>query len=98
MPTRLSTESLFEWLLDGAPGATDAASLLAQFGNAAVEAGVRLARAAAFIRTLHPNLIGDGYVWRSDVAGIELREAPYAILNTEAYRKSPIHRVFVSGA
>lgn len=98
MPARLSTETLLEWLLDGAPGAADAPALLAGFGSAAVAAGVRLARAAAFVRTLHPNLIGDGYVWRSDVAGVELRDAPYTILNTDTYLKSPIHRVFVSGA
>lgn len=98
MPARLSTETLFEWLLDGAPGAADAPALLAGFGSAAVAAGVRLARAAAFVRTLHPSLIGDGYVWRCDVAGIESREAPYAILDTDTYRKSPVLRVFVSGA
>jgi adenylate cyclase len=97
MSARLGTETVLEWLLDGAPGATDGASLMERFANAAVAAGIRLNRAAAFLRTLHPSVMGDGYVWRSDVPGIEFREAPYTLLDTDTYRKSPVHRVFATG-
>jgi adenylate cyclase len=90
-------QPLFDWLVDGAPGASDTASVLLRVGTEAVAAGLPLARVAAFVRTLHPSVMGDGYVWRRDAAAVEAREAPYTIVGSDEYQKSPVHRVFLTG-
>ncbi len=61
-----------------------------------VAAGVQIYRASAFIRTLHPLIMGRRYSW-SETEGVTMLEAPYAILDTELFKASPVGAVYDSG-
>ena len=56
-------EALFDWLLDGAPGATTAPEIAERLGNDLLSAGIPLARMAVFVTTLHPNVLGRAFFW-----------------------------------
>jgi adenylate cyclase len=94
---RPNIQPLFDWLLDGAPGASSTPSVLARVAGDCLAAGIRLARAAAFVRTLHPSVMGRRFLWRRGVAEVTTFEAPYAILATDDYKNSPINSVYLTG-
>ena len=54
----LDSREVFEWLVDGAPGAAGAPDVVLGLGERLVAAGVPLDRIAAFVRTLHPQVMG----------------------------------------
>ena len=52
-------------------------------------------RVAVFVRTLHPNLMGRRFVWRPG-AEVEVREAPFELLETSDFLDSTIARVYLT--
>ena len=86
-----------DWLVDGAPGASESPEVLARLGSKLLAHGVRTARIAALVRTLHPSVIGRSFTWRRGVADVEIKEPPYAILGTPEYLRSPGNVVSTSG-
>ena len=88
--------SLFDWLVDGAPGETTSAGVFGRFCDQLAASGVPLQRGQAFVRTLHPNVMGRRFRW---VPGEEVvvNEASYATLHTPDFLASPIREVFRTG-
>jgi adenylate cyclase len=84
--------AIFDWLVDGAPGASDAAEVVSRMSEAILATGIPLHRTAAFVKTLHPHLLGRSFVWRPGAAMVT-REAPFAFSTTPAYRASAIAAV-----
>jgi adenylate cyclase len=93
----IDVSRLYDWLVDGAPGAADSAQLLQRVGDDLADAGVRLMRIAAFVRTLHPSVMGRRFVWERGAAEVEVIAPPHAILATDEYIKSPVHVVTTTG-
>lgn len=62
-----------------------------------IECGLPLWRVAVFVRTLHPHVMGRRFMWRPD-APVEVLSAPYAVAESEEFRKSPVVRVYETGA
>jgi adenylate cyclase len=87
----------FDWLVAGAPGAAGPASVVEHMAQRLLDEGIPLARAAGFVRTLHPSVMGRSFVWKAGVPGVDIREAPYAFLRTEQYARSPVGGVFATG-
>lgn len=85
---------LFDWLVDGAPGASGPADVVARLGPWLEASGVPVWRMAAYVRTLHPHIMGRSFVWQRGVAQVEVREASYAVLRSEMYAQSPVGWVF----
>lgn len=90
-------ESLVDWLVDGAPGTNGPAEVVGQAGPRLLAAGVPIARIAAFVRTLHPHIMGRSFEWSTDAPQVIVREAPYALLRDESYTRSPVGTVFATG-
>jgi adenylate cyclase len=86
------TRAIFDWLVDGAPGAENAAEVVGRMSEAILASGIPLHRTAAFVRTLHPHLLGRSFVWRPGRA-VVTREAPFAFVASESYRTSTIAAV-----
>lgn len=63
------------WLLTEGSNITNARELVERLARRLVDAGVPLWRVVCLIRTLHPQVIGVRYVWRSD-SGISEELAP----------------------
>ncbi|MEW6431436.1 MAG: adenylate/guanylate cyclase domain-containing protein [Myxococcota bacterium] len=90
-------QALFDWLVDGAPGAPTPMAVLARLGPDLVAAGVPLARMTAFVRTLHPSVVGRSFTWLEGKAEVEVREASWALLDSVEFKASPVARVFQTG-
>lgn len=88
---------LYEWLVDGAPGAAGSPEVLQRVGDDLAAAGVRLFRIAAFVRTLHPSVMGRRFVWQRGAGEVEVIAPPHAILSTKEYVDSPVHVVTTTG-
>src|SRR5689334_19381857 len=87
---------LFDWLVDGAPGAASPPEVIAHLGPALVAAGLPLARVEAFVRTLHPHIVGRSFVWQPGQA-VEVHDISYATLASPAFLESPVAAVFGDG-
>jgi adenylate cyclase len=81
-----------EYLIRGAPGARTAQELMEGTCASLVADGMPLARGEAFVRTLHPNIVGRSFVWHAD-AGVAIHEHTYAFLRSEAFLASPVAEV-----
>src|ERR1700733_10920063 len=59
--------------------------------------GIPVWRAAMFVRTLHPQLLGRRIEWREG-AGATYGEATYELYDSGAFRGSPVAQVYEDGA
>src|SRR5215831_6603050 len=84
-----------EWLIDGARSAPLPQQILAQLCGRLVACGIPLWRVAVFVRTLHPNVMGRRLVWRPG-AEVEVREAPFELLEASDFLDSTIARVYLT--
>jgi adenylate cyclase len=82
------------WLLREAWEATSSAELVDRFARQLVEAGFCVLRLSVIIPTLHPQLASNAFVWRRGESVVDERDLPHYGLQSEAYLKSPIIRIF----
>lgn len=87
---------LFDWMVDGAPGAKSPVDVLQRFGDDVRAAGVRIDRVAAFVRTLHPHIMGRSFTWEPG-RPVVVREAPFDTVRSEGFKRSPVHHVSTTG-
>ena len=85
------------WLVGGARSAVEPHEVLAQLCDRLVGCGIPLWRAGVFVRTLHPNVAGRRFLWRSG-EGVAVSVLPFEDLETAEFRESPVARVYSSGA
>jgi adenylate cyclase len=87
---------LFDWLVDGAPGATNPAQVVTRVCEQLAAAGLPLVRAEAFVRTLHPHIAGRSFLWEpgKETAVVE---RTYAFLHSPLFLEGPVAEVFRSG-
>ena len=88
-------QAVVDWLVDGARTVRQPEEVLAELCGRLVACGLPLYRVAVFVRTLHPNVMGRRFLWRRG-AGVEVSEAPHAMLDSDTYRASPTAVVFAS--
>src|SRR5215472_11980397 len=84
-----------DWLIDGARSARLPQQILAQLCDRLVACGIPLWRVAVFVRTLHPNVMGRRFVWRPGTE-VDVREAPFELLETSDFLDSTIARVYLT--
>jgi adenylate cyclase len=89
-------DAIAEWLIDGARSAATPDAVLREMCERVVAGGIPVWRAAVFVRTLHPQIMGRRIEWRDDV-GISIGEASYAVFDTASFRGSPVSRVYQEG-
>lgn len=90
----LNFQSVIEWLDAGAPPAQGPQEVLKLLCNRLVDQGLPLHRVAVFVRTLHPNVAGRGFIWHGQQNLVEVVTAEIGIQDTEQYLKSPVRIVF----
>lgn len=89
-------QALFDWLVDGAPGAATPMDVLARMGPDLRAAGVPVDRLSAFVRTLHPHIVGRGFFW--EPAGpVRVTEHPWSGLQTDEYKRSAPAKIQAEG-
>lgn len=92
-----TVQALFDWLVDGAPGAPTPMAVLERVGPDLVTGGVPLERMSAFVRTLHPSVMGRRFLWEKGVPTVKAIEASWELLNSPMFLTSPLATVFKTG-
>ena len=92
----IDVQAICQWLVEGAPGANDPASVVGRMCDDLVIAGMPIERVGAFIRTLHPYIMGRRFMWAPGKP-VQVAEASYAILRTPEFQKSPVAFVMETG-
>jgi len=88
--------SVVDWLMDGARSGVRSEDVMAQLCARLVGCGIPLWRAAVFVNTLHPDVVGRGFVWRPD-SNVAILEAKFSMLDSEEFQNSPVVAVKASG-
>ncbi len=89
----IDTRHLVEWLVDGARDCVPPQDVLKKLADGLVAADVPLARAAVFIRTLHPLVAGRRFGWRAG-GPVEVSELKYEMIATAGYADSPVAYIY----
>jgi len=92
----LALQKLIEWLIDGARSAPSPPRMMAETCERLVAAGLPLARVGVFVRTLHPDIVGRNFVWRSG-GEVVVGSANYEMLDSPEFLSSPLAIVFGEG-
>lgn len=87
---------LFEWLLDGAPGADTAAQVVERLATEARAGGIPIDRVAVFVTTLHPNILGRAFYWRPG-GPVRVTELSAEFQESPRVRHSPVAEVWRTG-
>jgi len=90
----LNIQPVIDWLIAGVPPARLPEEVLLELCQRLLAQGLPLYRVAVFVRTLHPNVLGLGFIWHEGSDAIEINEAPYDFLESDRYLRSPIRAVF----
>ena len=85
---------MIDWLVEGAPPTRLPQEVALQLARRLVAQGLPLYRTAVFVRTLHPNVLGRGFIWHENRDEIEVTVATYDFLDSDLFLKSPIRVVF----
>lgn len=92
----IDVDAIHQWLVEGAPGADGPATVVGRMSEALLEAGIPVDRTAAFIRTLHPHIMGRRFLW-SPGTPVQIAEASYTVLNSVEFLTSPVAKVMKTG-
>ena len=84
------------WLISGGLSVTQPSRMMGELCEYLVQAGLPLWRVGLFVRTLHPDVLGRNFIWRSG-AEVETGTVDYDILETPGYKASPLAIVFTQG-
>ena len=90
----LNIAPVVDWLVAGAPPARLPQDALLGLCRRLAAAGLPLYRVAVFVRILHPNVLGRGFIWHETTGEVEITEAAYDFLESERYLQSPIRAIF----
>lgn len=83
-----------DWLVREGWNSNDAHDLTQSFADMLLRNGAPLSRLSVFIRTLHPLLIGNGYVWRREKVGIDSFVLTHDTLDSPLFLDSPLVPIF----
>ncbi len=86
-----------DWLLGEAWKLDDSIKLTKAFAEMLVVSGSPVTRLSMFIRTLHPLVIGNAYIWRQEKEEINSFVLTHDTLKSETFLDSPLAHIF-SGA
>ena len=86
-------KNISDWLIDGARSAVNPPQMVAEFCERLVQAGLPLWRVGLFVRTLHPDILGVNFIWRSG-AEVTTGTADFSFLDSPEFTTSPLAIVF----
>ena len=97
IPNLTTAAAIEEWLLSSAIRENDLLGLFHMFVVRLVTAGLPLERVSLHVGTLHPQLIGFGWVWEQSDGLCDEFQVAEAALRSHAYRLNPLYRVIEYG-
>ena len=94
LSSELST--IVTWLIEGARPADQPQDVLQRLCHQLTSAGLAIDRAAVFVSTLHPNVMGRRFLWNRG-EDVDVGEAGHHMLDSDLYRKSTVAEVMKTG-
>jgi adenylate cyclase len=88
-------QNLVDWLINGAPSASNPVALLTQTCERLVAAGIPLWRVGAFVETPHPDIYGRSFIWRLG-AEVIVSTADFSLPTSPQFTQSPLILVYNS--
>jgi len=85
---------LVAWLVREAHAAPSARDLVEQFARALLAAGIPVWRLWISVRTLHPQLLGTGFIWEDNGKGVQQNILSRDVLSDPRYLDSPVKVLF----
>jgi adenylate cyclase len=86
---------VLDWLAGGALSGPNSEDVLAELCEGLVACGVPIWRAAVFVTTLHPDVMGRRFLWQAE-SGVTASNALYSLVDTDDFRTSPVVAVYKS--
>jgi adenylate cyclase len=83
---------LFDWLVDGAPGANTASEVIERMGRDLRTAGVLVDRMGVFVKTLHPTVIGRAFYWEPNHP-VKVLDMTLDLQRSPSVQDSPVAQV-----
>jgi adenylate cyclase len=90
------TKAIVDWLVAGARPASDTPLALSELCDRLLGCGFPIWRVGLFVRTLHPHIVGQRFLWKQGSA-VEVNSAPLEAFQSEEFRKSAVRRVIDTG-
>ena len=90
-------QELFDWLVDGAPGAATPMVVVGRVGRALRAGGVPVDRLSAFVRSLHPHVVGRRFAWDPSLQDALVAELLWEGTTGVEYLASPTAHVVNTG-
>ena len=90
------TKTIIEWLIDGARPIRDTEKVLGELCDRLLRIGFPIWRVGVFVLTLHPQIMGQRFLWKPGTA-VEVNSAPFEAFQTADFRNSPVRRVIDTG-
>ena len=84
-----------DWLAGGALSGAESQDVLAELCERLVAGGIPLWRAAVFVKTLHPDVLGRRFLWQAS-SGVTTSDALFTLTETDDFRKSPFTTVYAT--
>ena len=91
------TKAIVEWLVDGARPSSDTQDVLAELCDRLLDCEIQLWRVGLFVLTLHPQIMGQRFLWKPG-AKVDVNSEPFEAFQAEDFRNSPVRRVIDTGA
>ncbi len=85
-------QSIVDWMIDGARTVRLPQDILDELCRRLTAVGVPLHRAAVFVRTLHPDIMGRRFLWRPGEE-VLVTEAPFSMLQSDEFKRNPVAAV-----
>ena len=89
-------QSIVDWMIDGARTVRLPQDILGELCQRLTAAGVPLHRAAVFVRTLHPDIMGRRFLWRPGEE-VLVTDAPFSMLQSDEFKRNPVAAVMRDG-
>lgn len=92
----VNLQSTADWLINGAQSATRVDEFVTETCERMIAGGIPLSRVGVFVTTLHPNMVGRNFIWRSG-SGVTMGSMAYGSEESDDYLSSPLATVFEQG-
>jgi adenylate cyclase len=94
--TICDTSTVVDWLAGGARSEAAIGDVLAELCDRLIACGIDLWRVGLFVGTLHPEIMGQRFLWRH-ASPVQVRNLSFEASQSEDTRLSPVTRVNVTG-
>lgn len=88
---------LLGWLSTGVREEPSTAAIFLQLCNRLQDRGICLSRSTLHFRVHHPQWLGTRIIWCRDQTQVDEQTVAYDVEATDAFQRSPFHRVILSG-